>query len=147
MPDEIHEGTENAESSEDISEVYQNVAFDLLPEFVDKQLSNRGLKGFEGLHIDGGDSMGTEERVAKLETHFEYIRKDMDEIKSGQKEMLTKLSDLPTRNDLWAWKLQWTGIAVAAIAIIVGGIIGGLSWIKSDTTPIVITPQEKASAE
>jgi len=32
---------------------------------------------------------------------------------------------------LWEWKIQWTIISLAAVAIIVGGIIGGLDWIKS----------------
>jgi len=30
----------------------------------------------------------------------------------------------------WTWKIQWLVIALAAFAVIVGGIIGGLDWIK-----------------
>ncbi|MXN63606.1 hypothetical protein GR183_01710 [Stappia sp. GBMRC 2046] len=86
--------------------------------------------------------MSDGERISRLETHFEYIRKDLDDIKSDQREVLQRVRDLPSKGDLWAWKLQWTAIAVAAIAIIVGGIIGGLSWIKSDSAPVYVPTQE-----
>ena len=46
-----------------------------------------------------------------------------------------RLADLPTKADLWSWKIQWTAISVGAIAMIVGGIIGGLAWIKPDPAP------------
>lgn len=85
--------------------------------------------------------MSDGERISRLETHFEYIRRDLDELKSDQKKVLDAVRDLPTKSDLWSWKLQWTAICVAAIALIVGGIIGGLSWIRSDVPPPPV-PQE-----
>lgn len=81
-------------------------------------------------------------RVSRLEAHMEHVREDMSEIRltlvkindkiDGYGE---KLNGLPTRADLWAWKWQWTALGVGAVALIVGGIIGGLSWIKPDPAP------------
>lgn len=89
----------------------------------------------------GGTSGGMESRVTALETHMEYVRRDMDALRVGQDEILNAVRELPTRRDLAAWKLQWTGLAFAAVAIVIGGIIGGLAWIKPDAappTPIVV---------
>jgi hypothetical protein len=79
-----------------------------------------------------------DERVARLETHMDYLRADLSEIKvslreiaHGQKALSMEVQRLPTRDDLWAWKLQWLAIALVGFATIVGGIIGGLSWIKA----------------
>jgi hypothetical protein len=78
-----------------------------------------------------------ESRVAALETHMEYVRRDFADIRAAQTEsaqalraMTGKLERLPTKDDLWAWKFQWLGIALVVMAAIVGGIIGGLDWIK-----------------
>ncbi len=90
-----------------------------------------------------------EARVATLETHMEYVRADLADLKAGQKEMskaltsLTmtvdaishRLEDLPTKQDLARdlanWQVQWIIIALAIAAMIVAGIIGGLDWIKT----------------
>lgn len=99
----------------------------------------RRMSSEDGVGLKSGDGGGTydgmETRVTKLETHFEYIRRDLDEMKAGQAQVIEKLNQLPTRNDLWQWKIQWVVIIVAAVAIIVGGIIGGLSWLKPDPAP------------
>jgi hypothetical protein len=94
----------------------------------------------------GGTYGGMEMRVTRLETHFEYVRRDLDEIKGGQAQIqsdlqsvVASLKNLPTKNDLWSWKLQWIAIAVGAIALIVGGIIGGLSWVKPEPQQVVIS--------
>lgn len=93
----------------------------------------------------GGGGMSDSERVTRLETHFQYIQKDMTEIKTDLKSLSRDvtsitviLNTLPTKNDLSAWRLQWTGICIAAIALIVLGIIGGLIWIKPDPAPVII---------
>lgn len=90
---------------------------------------------------DGGDAM---ERLTRLETHFEYVQRDLGEIKGTLKDMAAVLSGLSTRDeiaslrrDLWAWKWQWTALALAVVAITIGGIIGGLDWIKPEPTPPV----------
>ena len=80
---------------------------------------------------EGGGNLG--ERVTRLETHFEYIRRDLDEIKTA----LLALPGLATKRDLVAW----AGIYLLIAALIVGGIIGGLGWIKTEapaTAPVVI---------
>ena len=99
--------------------------------------------------LKGGDGDGTyggmEGRVSKLEAHMEHMREDMAEVKGDLKTLIDSVAKLPTRSDLSSWKLQWTGLAVAAIAIVVGGIIGGLAWIQpapekaAQPQPIVIT--------
>jgi len=84
-------------------------------------------------------------RVSRLETHMEYMREAVSEIKDTQKEMSKTLTDLtknltdltmdvkqlPTKDDLWSWKVQWLAIALGTVAFIVGGIVGGLDWIKT----------------
>ncbi len=89
--------------------------------------------------------MSDSERIVRLETHFQYIERDLSELKQGQKDISKELSSLaailktlPTKDDLSAWKLQWTGICVAAIALIVGGIIGGLVWIKPEAPQVIV---------
>ena len=89
-------------------------------------------------------------RVSSLGTHMEYVRRDLDDIKVDLKEVkvaLTRLDDLPTKEDLndWrfqsrqdlnSWKLQWAGLWVGAVALIVTGIIGGLGWLETRTQRI-----------
>jgi len=84
-------------------------------------------------------------RVTRLETHMEYVRADLSELKAGQREttkalaalssqfekLAGQMDKLPTKADLWSWKLQWLAIALVGFATIVGGIIGGLGWIKA----------------
>jgi len=77
-------------------------------------------------------------RVAALETHIEYARADMAEVKLTLKELTKSVADLtsdvkmlPTKADLSNFKVQWLGITLVAFATIVGSIIGGLDWIKT----------------
>lgn len=74
------------------------------------------------------------ERITRLETHFEYIQKDLWEIKTE----LKRLNDLPTKNDLNNWRWQWIITAIAIITLTVGGIVGGLALINktADQHPI-----------
>lgn len=88
----------------------------------------------------GGTSDGMDERVTRLETHFEYVRRDLDEIKADLKGTLARLNEMPTKADLWQWKWQWTALALAAVAIVIGGIIGGLSWIQPAPAPAGTAP-------
>jgi hypothetical protein len=124
--------------------------------------------GARGIVADGGRLQypDTEIQVTKLETHMEYIRRDLEEIKASNKSILEKLdiishsiagakaetdksiaasavrvmdaqtivtqnlSSLPNRRDLYSYALIAIAISLATIAIVVGGLIGGLSWIK-----------------
>jgi hypothetical protein len=60
-------------------------------------------------------------QVEKVETKFDAQFAKVD----------ARFETLPTKNDLWAWKIQWLAIGLAVVALIVGGIIGGLSIIKN----------------
>ena len=89
--------------------------------------------------LSGGGGGGTydpmNERVTKLETHMEYVRRDLDSIGGKLDVLLDRTNNLPTKGDLTTFRWQWIATAVAAIALIVGGIIGGLGWIKPDAEP------------
>jgi len=88
--------------------------------------------------VPGDTNQSMDARVTRLETHMEYVRADLSELKAGQREttkalmaLAAQVEKLPTKSDLWAWKLQWLAIALVGFATIVGGIIGGLGWIKA----------------
>ncbi|EQB03889.1 hypothetical protein L286_11025 [Sphingobium sp. HDIP04] len=66
---------------------------------------------------------------------MEHVREDTREIKALLGGISDKLSAMPTKSDLWSWKLQWTAIGIGMVAIIIGGIIGGLAWIQPEPTP------------
>ncbi len=93
----------------------------------------------------GGTYDGMDGRVSRLEAHMEHVREDMRDIKTSLGQIADKLNQLPTKGDLWAWKWQWTAIGFATMAIVIGGIIGGLAWIQpapekpTAPQPIVIT--------
>ena len=90
----------------------------------------------------GGPQEPFEGRVTRLEAHMDYRRRDIADLKSGQAKLLDVIPNLATKADLGAWKWQWTALAFAVIAIVIGGIIGGLGWIKpsppAGPPPIVI---------
>ena len=73
-------------------------------------------------------------RVSAVETHMEYVRRDLDDIKAGLKDIKVVLTHLPTKRELDADRLQWTAIGIGAIALIVTGIIGGLGWLETRGT-------------
>lgn len=94
-------------------------------ERLERQQAGEPLQGDGG----GGTSSGMEERVAKLETHFEYVRKDLDEIKADQKTIIAALGILPTKRDLTNNVVAIITVGLAVVAITIGGIIGGLAWL------------------
>jgi hypothetical protein len=89
--------------------------------------------------LKGGDGSGTsssmESRVSKLETHMDYVRSDLAEIKGDLKTVVATLSSLPTKRDLTANIIASIAIGLAVLAIVVGGIIGGLGWIQAKVPP------------
>lgn len=99
-------------------------------------LSDQGGKGSDG------------ERIVRLETQFSYFSRDQDEIRESLKALLSKIEQLPTRNDLWQWKMTWSALMLAVVAIIVGSIIGGLSWLKPDAPATIqtIAPSTEAAS-
>lgn len=112
------------------------------------QHKSGALKGGDG----GGTSGIMDGRVSRLEAHMEHVREDMREIKQSLSAIsgkLERLGEMPTKGDLSSWKLQWTALAFAVVAIVIGGIIGGLAWIQSapekpsPAQPIVISVPAK----
>lgn len=103
---------------------------------IDEALDRRG---------GGGHPPGMEERLTKLETEFGYVRRDLDEIKADLKGISSRLAELPTKRDLTNNTFAGLGIGLALMALIIGGIIGGLSYIKPDSPaptpppPVTIT--------
>lgn len=83
-------------------------------------------------HGDGGGTYdGMETRVTRLETHMEYVRRDLDEVKADLKVILAALPTFATKRDLANFTLAGLGLGFAVMAIVIGGIIGGLAWIGS----------------
>lgn len=80
-------------------------------------------------------------RITKLETHFEYVRKDLDQISADQKTIIARLGELPTKRDLTANILIIVTIGIATLAIVVTGIVGGLAWIDR-SEPAAISVQQ-----
>ncbi len=100
-----------------------------------------------------GDSMDA--RVTRLETHMEYVRADLSEIKAGQKstgsaiavltatadklsskidgselKLSSQMRDLPTKADLKNYNLQLMAIGIAILILVVTGIAGGFILVK-----------------
>ena len=70
-----------------------------------------------------------EQRVTRLETHMEYVRDDLREIKGDLKTVVERLTELPTKRDLDTWRWQWIAAGLTIVALTVGGITGGLALI------------------
>ena len=77
---------------------------------------------------DGGGGGGNSnvERLSRLETHLDHLRRDLTEIRSS----LDVLPSLATRRDLETWRGQWLAIGIGIVALVVGGIVGGLALIN-----------------
>ncbi|MBP7336898.1 hypothetical protein [Niveispirillum sp.] len=84
----------------------------------------------------------TDARLDRLERDVTTLHQDMRDIRSALGQIQVTLTSLPTKRDLTT--NTWSGLAVglAIMGLVVGGIIGGLSWIKPDAappTPVTIT--------
>lgn len=85
---------------------------------------------------DGGN--GLSERVTRLETHFEYIRRDLDEIKTDLKDISKRVNDLPTK----AYIMSWTGIWLAAALAMIMIFVGVLTFLQGVPKPSPTLPQK-----
>lgn len=79
----------------------------------------------------GGTSGPMEERVTRLETHMEYVQRDLASIDGKLDQVNDRLMQLATKSELRTWQWQWIATGVAIIALTVGGITGGLALIAS----------------
>lgn len=70
-----------------------------------------------------------ESRVAALETHMEYVKRDLHEIDRKLDLVNDNLGKLATKAELKTWQWQWIATGVGIIALTVGGITGGLALI------------------
>jgi hypothetical protein len=95
------------------------------------------------------EQLDVEQRVTRLETHFEYIRDDLDEIKAEQRtfarqveakldaisallnDIRVELAKRPTTGQFWGMIGIVAVIALATVAIIITGIVGGLAWLQA----------------
>ena len=103
-----------------------NVDDRLLPRWATDQTSRgKPLETAGG----GGDSAGMDGRVTKLETHMEYVRKDLDAISGKLDKLVDQVGSLPTKADLNTWRWQWLATGLTIVALTVGGITGGLALI------------------
>ena len=73
------------------------------------------------------------------DAQMEHMSTTLDHIHRSLDEAQARLEQLPTKADLWRWKWEWSLMAVAAIATIASGIVGGLGWIKAHTSAIEVT--------
>lgn len=90
----------------------------------------------------------------KVEQVLSTVRADRAEALKAEEEAKTegrrlaaaihgveiKLSALATKADLTGFRWQTVAVAVGAVGLIVGGVIGGLAWIKPDDKPTPAAP-------
>jgi len=81
---------------------------------------------------DGDPPDGADMRIAKLEVHVENIQSVLGDIRSELRGLASSLSHLPTKQDLFTNAIAVVVIGLTVIVITVGGIIGGLDFIKRD---------------
>ena len=83
----------------------------------------------------GGTSDPMETRVTRLEIKLENVDRALTSIDGKLDKVNERLMLLPTKSEIGAWKVQWTALALAVVAVVIGGIIGGLAWIQPSATP------------
>ena len=62
---------------------------------------------------------------------MEHAHADLAEIKTDVKSVIATLSELPTRTNLHNYTLTGIVIGLAVMAIVIGGIIGGIGLIAT----------------
>jgi hypothetical protein len=104
----------------------------------------RGREPFERSAVetggDGGDPPdGSNVRIAILETQVAHIQSALGDIRTDLREVLGKLGHLPTKQDLSQNIATIVVIGLAVIAIVIGGIIGGLALLQPKEPPAAIS--------
>ncbi|HEY3813857.1 MAG TPA: hypothetical protein VGL66_11580 [Caulobacteraceae bacterium] len=108
------------------------------------------MKPYGGEEVDGGGGgeppSGDDVRIAKLEAHVGHIQSALGDIKTELRALVGALSHLPTKQDLFVNITIIVTIGLAVIAIVIGGIIGGLALLKPDEKPAVIEKTAQSTA-
>lgn len=76
-----------------------------------------------------------EHRAAEADKRSERIENKIDAITGTLADIRVALVALPTKRDLTSNTWQIAGVAMVVVGLIVGGIIGGLGWIKPEDKP------------
>lgn len=80
---------------------------------------------------DGGEPPdGTNVRIAILENQVTQIQNALGEIRSDLKTLVGNVAHLPTKQDLLQNSATVVIIGLTVLAITIGGIVGGLSWLQ-----------------
>jgi|SRR5271170_993670 len=98
---------------------------------------------------DGEPPDGADVRIAILETQVAHIQSALGDLRSDLKDVLSKLSHLPTKQDMTNNLLAIVTAGLAVIVIVVGGIIGGLAALEHpapQVQPIVVQVPSTAPA-
>ncbi len=94
--------------------------------------------------LQGGDGGGTsdnmERRLTRLEEQMVGVRDDLSDIKRDIKDLLKIVPTLGTKRDLQTYTLTGIGLALAVIAI----VIGGLGWLETRTARVGPAPPQVA---
>ncbi|MCM8734613.1 hypothetical protein M5E06_10445 [Azospirillum sp. A1-3] len=117
-----------------------------------KRIAENGAKDALAKHGGGPHDPGMDERVIRLEEWAKHSDQRMgrmegalERIESRLDRIDLRLAELPTKRDLTNNTFAGLGIGLALMALIIGGIIGGLSYIKPDSPaptpppPVTIT--------
>ena len=90
---------------------------------------------------DGGDPPdGTNVRIAILENQVTQIQNALGEIRSDLKTLVGNVAHLPTKQDLFQNSATVVIIGLTVLAITIGGIAGGLSWLQPKTAGPAVNP-------
>lgn len=77
-------------------------------------------------------NVATKAEVADVRTSLAEVEAHLStKIDASFNALSTALAALPTKRDLTNWSLQQSIAALAVIAIIITGIIGGLGWLAT----------------
>lgn len=111
----------------------------ILDDRIDKALERRAALGGSDGNGHGG---GNDRRITRLEVLAEEAAKRSDRVEgridrvdSKLDQVLALLVKLPTKWELFGYTATVLSIAVAIVAVIVTGIIGGLGWIRPEQPP------------
>lgn len=99
-----------------------------------------------------GEPPAMTDRITRLEVHVEHVQADVTEIKTDLKSVLGKITDLPTRANLHNYTLTGIALGLAVMAIVIGGIIGGITYIVTkqgapQVTVVTVPPQPAPAAK